>query len=70
MIQRLPWLKTFALLIKHFDQGQRNALLPALAQAEREDIRKLSAYTEGTAGCLDEVGLCHARKAHDGLASA
>lgn len=39
-------------LFKHFDQGQRNALLPALAQAEREDIRKLSAYVEGTAGAL------------------
>jgi Mg/Co/Ni transporter MgtE len=27
-------------LFKHFDQGLKNALLPALAQAEREDIRK------------------------------
>ena len=39
-------------LFKSFDQGQRDALLPALAQAEREDIRKLSAYLEGTAGAL------------------
>ncbi|AKX51184.1 magnesium transporter [Thiopseudomonas alkaliphila] len=39
-------------LFKHFDQSQRDALLPALAQAEREDIRKLSAYVEGTAGAL------------------
>lgn len=39
-------------LFKHFDQSQRDALLPALAQAEREDIRKLSAYMEGTAGAL------------------
>lgn len=39
-------------LFKHFDQGLKNTLLPALAQAEREDIRKLSAYVEGTAGAL------------------
>lgn len=39
-------------LFKRFDQNQRDALLPALAQAEREDIRKLSAYVEGTAGAL------------------
>ncbi len=39
-------------LFKHFDQNQRDMLLPALAHAEREDIRKLSAYEEGTAGAL------------------
>ena len=39
-------------LFKRFDQGQRDMLLPALAHAEREDIRKLSAYEEGTAGAL------------------
>lgn len=39
-------------LFKRFDQSQRDTLLPALAQAEREDIRKLSAYVEGTAGAL------------------
>ena len=39
-------------LFKHFDQSQRDTLLPALAQAEREDIRKLSAYIEGTAVSL------------------
>jgi len=39
-------------LFKRFDQNQRDILLPALAQAEREDIRKLSAYVEGTAGAL------------------
>ena len=32
--------------------GQQNALLPALAQAEREDIRQLSSYQEGTAGAV------------------
>lgn len=39
-------------LFKRLDQEQQDNLLPALAQAEREDIRKLSAYTEGTAGAL------------------
>ena len=39
-------------LFKRFDQNQRDMLLPALAQAEREDIYKLSAYVEGTAGAL------------------
>ncbi|WP_019673332.1 magnesium transporter [Psychrobacter lutiphocae] len=39
-------------LYKRLDQSQRDALLPALAQAEREDIRRLSAYAEGTAGAL------------------
>lgn len=31
---------------------QQQALLPALAQAEREDIRRLSSYPEGTAGAV------------------
>lgn len=39
-------------LYKRLDQNQRDALLPALAQAEREDIRRLSAYAEKTAGAL------------------
>lgn len=39
-------------LYKQLDQEQKDALLPALAQAEREDIRKLAAYKEGTAGAL------------------
>ena len=39
-------------LYKHLNQQQRDALLPALAQAEREDIRRLSAYQERTAGAL------------------
>ncbi|MBO1519987.1 magnesium transporter [Oceanisphaera pacifica] len=39
-------------LYKHLDQAQKDALLPALAQAKREDIRKLAAYQEGTAGAL------------------
>lgn len=39
-------------LYKHLDQRQRDALLPGLAHAKREDIRRLSAYQEGTAGAL------------------
>ena len=39
-------------LFKCLDNEQQNALLPALAQAEREDIRQLSSYVEGTAGAI------------------
>lgn len=39
-------------LFKSLNQEQQNALLPALAQAEREDIRQLSSYVEGTAGAI------------------
>jgi magnesium transporter len=39
-------------VFKCLDQEQQNALLPALAQAEREDIRQLSSYLEGTAGSI------------------
>ncbi|MBO1530938.1 magnesium transporter [Psychrobacter sp. F1192] len=39
-------------LYKQLNQKQRDALLPALAQAKREDIRRLSAYEERTAGAL------------------
>lgn len=37
-------------LWKALSSDQRTTLLPALAQAEREDIRRLAAYPEGTAG--------------------
>jgi magnesium transporter len=37
-------------LWKALSADQRATLLPALAQAEREDIRRLAAYPEGTAG--------------------
>ncbi len=33
-------------------EDEQEALLPALAQAEREDIRRLSAYEEATAGAI------------------
>src|SRR5699024_11529695 len=39
-------------LYKLLSQDQLDVLLPALAQAKREDIRRLSAYEEGTAGAL------------------
>ncbi|MFC6052418.1 magnesium transporter [Acinetobacter sp. Ac_877] len=39
-------------VFKSLDENQQNALLPALAQAEREDIRLLSSYVEGTAGAI------------------
>ena len=39
-------------LFNRLPQDQQETLLPALAQAEREDIRKLSSYPEGTAGAV------------------
>lgn len=37
-------------LFRRLDENQRETLYPALAKAEREDIRRLTAYPEGTAG--------------------
>jgi len=39
-------------LFKRLPEESRESILPALAQAEREDIRRLSAYKEGTAGAV------------------
>lgn len=39
-------------LFKQFPEKLRGDVLPALAQAEREDIRRLAAYREGTAGAV------------------
>lgn len=39
-------------VFKALDTQQQQALLPALAQAEREDIRQLASYSEGTAGAI------------------
>jgi len=39
-------------LFKRMPEEKRAAVLPALAQAEREDIRRLTAYEEGTAGAV------------------
>ena len=39
-------------LVRRLDAQARAALLPALAQAERDDIARLIAYPEGTAGSV------------------
>lgn len=39
-------------LFKRMTEEKQEAVLPALAHAEREDIRRLSAYEEGTAGSV------------------
>ena len=39
-------------LFKQIPKSLREAVLPALAKAEREDIRRLAAYQEGTAGAV------------------
>jgi magnesium transporter len=39
-------------LFKKLSDEQRAALLPALAQAEREDIRRMASYEEGTVGAI------------------
>jgi len=38
--------------LKRLPDEQHEALMPILAQVEREDIRRLSAYPEGTAGAV------------------
>ncbi len=39
-------------LFKQLPENLSESVLPAMAQAEREDIRRLSAYKEGTAGAV------------------
>ena len=39
-------------VFKLLPEDRREEVLPAMAQAEREDIRRLSAYEEGTAGAV------------------
>lgn len=39
-------------LFKKFPEAKQELILPALAQAEREDIRRLSSYPEGSAGSV------------------
>ena len=39
-------------LFDHLSEEQRNALLPGLAQAEREYLRKLASYPKGTVGSV------------------
>ncbi len=39
-------------LLKRIPEERREAIMPAMAMAEREDIRRLSAYREGSAGAV------------------
>jgi magnesium transporter len=39
-------------LLKALTDDEQEALLPALAEAEREDIRRFAAYEDGTAGAI------------------
>ncbi len=39
-------------LMKKLPKKKREAIIPAMAQAEREDLRRLIAYPEGTAGAI------------------
>ena len=39
-------------LLKNIPEEKQHTLLPALARAEREDIRRLASYEEGTAGSV------------------
>ncbi|MDH7512892.1 MAG: magnesium transporter [Clostridiales bacterium] len=39
-------------LFKNMPKEKQETILPALAQAEREDIRRLASYPEGTAGAV------------------
>lgn len=39
-------------VFNRLEKGQRDLLLPGLAQAEREDLRRLASYEEGTAGAI------------------
>ena len=39
-------------LFNELDPRQQEALLPALAQAEREDLRRLAGYADGTVGAI------------------
>ena len=45
--------------IKRLPEGEADILMPAIAQAEREDIRKLAAYPEGTAGAVMTSDYAH-----------
>ncbi len=39
-------------LVQELDESVRDEILPLVARAEREDIRKLTSYEEGTAGSI------------------
>ena len=39
-------------LFKHLPESVQEAVLPSMAQAEREDVRRLASYDEGTVGAV------------------
>jgi len=45
--------------IKKLPESETDILMPAIAQAEREDIRKLASYPEGTAGAVMTSDYAH-----------
>ncbi len=45
-------------LLKRIPEDRRDLIMPAIAWAEREDIRRLSAYKEGTAGSAMSSEYC------------
>lgn len=45
-------------LLRRIPEDRRDLILPAMAWAEREDIRRLSAYEEGTAGSVMSSEYC------------
>ena len=51
-------------LVNRLDEDVVDPVLPFLAQAEREDIRRLASYEPGTAGAVDDDRLRHAAAAH------
>jgi magnesium transporter len=57
-------------LFKQLDDEAQDALLPALAQAERDDLRRLASYPEGSAGSVmtsDYATLSPGMSAPEGL---
>ncbi len=45
--------------IKRLPEAEADILMPAIAQAEREDIRRLASYPEGTAGAVMTSDYAH-----------
>ena len=50
--------------IKKLPESETEILMPAIAQAEREDIRKLASYPEGTAGAVMTSDYAHISPEH------
>jgi len=58
-------------LLKRLPEDKQETLMPVLAQVEREDIRRLFSYAEGTAGAVmtsDYATLSPAQTVHEALA--